>query len=382
MTDWEPKAAAMVEAITMAGQLRTPLWRQALRAVPRHHFTPVYYTPEDGGWREHTNAEDGSLDTIYADVTLITALARSAGPHGTQQVPVSSSTTPALMAHVLQELDIQPGMRVLEIGTGTGYHAAVLCAALGQDNVFSVELRPELVDTATRRLAQLGWHPTLAAADGNTGLAGHAPYDRIVSTCAVPAIPDAWSSQLTPGGMLLTDVKGGLSAGNLVTLTRDDRGALSGRFLPWWAGFMPMRHQQGIAPATKPQGDAEVRRVTTIPPSVLDEPVLAFLAQLHLPTGTSLRLRGDDDGSLSTLLVAPDGSWGQVAHTPKGHDRHQLIQAGQPLWARVEHAASLWEELARPSWEHLSLTVEPGGPQQVHVDRPGSEPPCTVTLRP
>lgn len=127
-------------------------------------------------------------------------------------------------------------MRVLEIGTGTGYHAAVLCAALGQNKAFTIELCPELVSAAGARLAKLGYQPVLRAADGAEGLAEHAPYDRIIVTCAVPAIPAAWISQLAPGGVLLTDLKGGLSTGNLVKLSRDGGGTLSGRFLPGGPG--------------------------------------------------------------------------------------------------------------------------------------------------
>jgi protein-L-isoaspartate O-methyltransferase len=207
----------------------------------------MYYTcDDDGNWRAHTSEHSGWLDGVYDDRTLITTLVEDHGPRGVQQIPVSSSTTPALMAHMLEELDITPGMRVLEIGTGTGYHAGVLCAALGHDTVFSVELRPELVSLASTRLAELGYHPVLRAAEGSNGLAEHAPYDRIIATCAVSAIPTAWISQLAPGGVLLTDLKGGLSVGNLVKLSHDGSGAVSGRFLPWWAGFMPMRREQLI----------------------------------------------------------------------------------------------------------------------------------------
>ena len=149
--------------------------------------------------------------------------------------------------------------------------------------------------------------------------------------------------------MLLTDLKGGLSAGNLVKLRHDGNGAASGRFLPWWAGFMPMRHEQHIAAVPVPRGDASTHRATSVPPSMLDEPVFAFLAQLHLPTGTSLRLRGGDDGSLSTVLVAPDGSWCQVTHKPDGHGEHQVTETELQLWSAVEAAARLWETLPQPS---------------------------------
>ena len=78
------------------------------------------------------------------------------------------------------------------------FHVGVLCAALGHDTVFSIELRPELVSLASTRLAKLGYHPVLRAADGSTGLAEYAPYDRIIATCAVSADPRGMDQPARP----------------------------------------------------------------------------------------------------------------------------------------------------------------------------------------
>jgi protein-L-isoaspartate O-methyltransferase len=132
------------------------------------------------------------LELVYSDTTLITAVADYA-ERGVQ-IPVSSSSKPDLMVRMLEELDVTDGDRVLEIGTGTGYNAALLCHRLGSQNVFSVDVDPALIAAARSRLARLGYHPTLAAADGAAGIAEHAPYDRIIATCSVPVIPPPGSS--------------------------------------------------------------------------------------------------------------------------------------------------------------------------------------------
>jgi protein-L-isoaspartate O-methyltransferase len=173
----------------------------------------------------HRRGDDGWLEAVYQNAPLVTALATTTDGH---QVTVSSSTKPGLMIRMLETLDIREGHRVLEIGTGTGYNAGLLSHRLGATQVFSVDIGTDLVTTARERLSALGRTPTLAAADG---LPQHGPYDRIIATCSVPAIPWAWAEQLHPGALLLVDLKPAIHAGNLVLLKRyADR--LEGRFLP------------------------------------------------------------------------------------------------------------------------------------------------------
>jgi protein-L-isoaspartate(D-aspartate) O-methyltransferase len=123
---------------------------------------------------------------------------------------------------MLEALEITDGMRVLEIGTGTGYNAALLAHRLGSAQVCSVDIDPHLVCQARERLSQLGYTPTLATTDGADGLPGHAPFDRIIATCAWSAVPAAWISQLRPNGLALVHIEGPLGAGNLIALRRSD----------------------------------------------------------------------------------------------------------------------------------------------------------------
>ncbi len=123
-------------------------------------------------------------------------------------VSTSSSTMPSLMARMLEALDVQDGHRVLEIGTGTGYNAALLCHRLGSGKVVSIDVDPTLVAVARDHLAGLDYHPILVVGDGAAGVARHGPYDRIIATAAVPEIPVPWIEQLTPGGKILANLRG------------------------------------------------------------------------------------------------------------------------------------------------------------------------------
>ena len=200
VADWPVRARRLAEKLVADGDLHSPQWKSAVCAVPRHEFIPHYYrhdtSTRPATWQLVTPHDPSDvqawLELVYSDTTLITAVADYA-ERGVQ-IPVSSSSKPDLMVRMLEELDVTDGDRVLEIGTGTGYNAALLSHRLGSQNVFSVDVDPALIAAARSRLARLGYHPTLAAADGAAGMAEHAPYDRIIATCSVLVIPPPGSS--------------------------------------------------------------------------------------------------------------------------------------------------------------------------------------------
>ena len=163
-------------------------------------------------------------------------------------------------------------MRVLEIGTGTGYNAALLlCERLGSDWVTSVDIDPQLVALARERLAANGYTPTLAAVDGARGYPAGAPYDRIIATCSVPAVPPAWLNQTTPGGMIMVDVRG-MIGGTVARLTVGDDGTATGRFQPHYREFMPLRADADMFAPMRPRSvlsaDA-ADSVSTLDPTLL-----------------------------------------------------------------------------------------------------------------
>ncbi len=371
VADWPIRARRLAEKLVADGDLHSPQWKSAVCAVPRHEFIPHYYrhdtTTRPATWQPVTPTDSSEvqawLELVYSDTTLITAVADYA-ERGVQ-IPVSSSSKPDLMVRMLEELDVTDRDRVLEIGTGTGYNAALLSHRLGSQNVFSVDVDPALIAAARPRLARLGYHPTLAAVDGAAGLAEHAPYTRIIATCSVPAIPAAWIEQLTPGGRILADVEGPLGAGNLVALHKPSAApVVAGRFLPWWGRFMRLRPQAGPtvgAPRPRRAPEEPQSVITAVDPAELDTE-FRFQAQLFLPSGTvqSLAPSPDLTRPIATCLVTPDGSWCEVDRDPRPDGRYKLTFGGpQPLWDGVQAAWQQWTRHGRPAWSQFGLTATP-----------------------
>lgn len=158
--------------------------------------------------------------------------------------PVSSSSGPAVMASMITALRLRPGMRVLEIGTGTGWNAACL-AALGAE-VVSVEIDAAIAARARTNLQKAG-HPEVVAitGDGEQGAADYAPFDRVLSTAAAQNIPYAWVEQCTEGGLIVTPYTGQAHKWALLVLTVS-AGVASGG-MDGTASFMPLRGQ-GLSP--------------------------------------------------------------------------------------------------------------------------------------
>ena len=179
---------------------------EAMRAVPRHEFVPAEVSGQ-----------------AYADRSL---------PIGLGQT-VSQPYVVALMTHLLE---VKPGDRVLEIGTGSGYQAAVLARLAGE--VYSVEIVEELGTRAAQTLERLGYaNITARIGDGYQGWAEHAPYDGIVVTAAPDHVPPALVAQLKPGGRLVIPV-GGLFQDLMVIAKAADGTTTSTTIVP--VRFVPL----------------------------------------------------------------------------------------------------------------------------------------------
>ncbi|MGH3695431.1 MAG: methyltransferase domain-containing protein [Pseudonocardiaceae bacterium] len=367
---WRPLARELADDISAVGKMHTAQWRAAVQDVPRHVFVPYYYTDDQDSrtrrWTRHEpRDEDGVvrwLKLVYSRTTLVTQVADFAD-RGTQAA-VSSSTKPDLMIRMLEALDVAEGMRVLEIGTGTGYNAALLSHRLGAGHVFSVDVDPQLVNDARDRLTRLGYTPTLAAIDGVDGLPEHAPFDRIIATCALFAVPAAWISQLRPGGLALVHIEGPLGAGNLLALRHVADDVLQGRFLPWWGCFMRRRATSGptvgVPRPSRNSAQPTTRHSNTDPAQLDGGAHFPFLAQLYLPHGVFRSMWRSDDGETVTELRAPDGSWCEVVREPDTLGRYRVREVGStPLWARVETGWKEWTDLGAPAWHEFGLTATP-----------------------
>lgn len=186
MTEWRALREGMVAQVREHGVGATVT--DALLSVPRHLFLPGVAT-----------------ELVYRDDPIVIKRDR----HGR---PVSSSSQPAIMAIMLDQLGVEPGHRVLEIGTGTGYNAALLAHLVGpRGRVVSVDIDAELAERAREHLAGAG-HPEVevVCGDGAEGFTPGAPYDRVIATVGVWDLFPAWLDQLGPGGRVVAplDLRG------------------------------------------------------------------------------------------------------------------------------------------------------------------------------
>ena len=180
-TAFQPYQQALVEQLKEAKLFKTPAVEAAFLKVPRHLFLP-----------------GEPLDKVYSDVAIVMK-------RGEEGQWTSSSSQPAIMAIMLEQLDLKPGQRILEIGTGTGFNAALIASIVGPGGtVVTVDIQPDLVEHARRCLDGAGydWVQTIVG-DGGYGYPDGAPYDRIILTVASDVITPAWREQLAPGGRLV-----------------------------------------------------------------------------------------------------------------------------------------------------------------------------------
>ncbi|MER6352822.1 methyltransferase, FxLD system [Streptomyces sp. NPDC001634] len=219
--DAERLRNALVDRLRADGHARTPAVETALRTVPRHVFVP-----------------DASLEDAYANAPVHIK-------YDTDGTSISCASQPGVVALMLDQLDAQPGERILELGAGTGYNAGLLADLVGKSgHVTTLDIDDDLVEGARAHLDAAGITNVEAVTrDGALGYAEGAPYDRIIATVGAHGVPHAWLQQLAPGGRLLVPqrLKGTVSR-SIAYEQRDGRWmSLSSEMNT----FMPLR--RGIA---------------------------------------------------------------------------------------------------------------------------------------
>ncbi|XVQ11727.1 methyltransferase domain-containing protein [Spirillospora sp. CA-255316] len=227
--------------------------REALATVPREVFIPdEIFVYDDNGWliplrrsddperwRACVAADEAVVTRTEFDPAIPAELRDAATGRGVRAT--SSSSAPFIMAEVIDALELEPGMRLLEIGTGTGYNAAVLAGILGDGNVVSVEIDPVAAERARAALEKVGCAVHVVTGDGEQGYPARAPYDRIVVTASARTVPPAWVEQTRPGGTILVPWAPSFHPEwPLCRLTVGPDGTAEGRFIAP-SPFMPLR---------------------------------------------------------------------------------------------------------------------------------------------
>ncbi|WP_344007698.1 methyltransferase domain-containing protein [Streptomyces thermocarboxydovorans] len=317
-----PAREALVREIAASGAFdEDPVWREVFAAVPRHLFVPSYYVGTAGGYERRScddpdpRAREQWLRGAYQDTPLGLVLRDGE--------LLSSSSQPSLMALMLAALGVRDGDRVLEIGTGSGYNAALLAHRLGDhDLVTTVDLDREITEPARRNLAAAGYHPAVVTGDGARGAPDRAPFDRIIATCALPSVPPAWLAQTRPGGRILAPYATGV-----VALTVHDAGRAEGRFLHTPAYFVPLR---GAARSRPEPPDP-----TGLPEEAARHELFRFLLALTAGSGLDPReayevweRAGRPQRERYGLTVDGDGTRAWL-DDPDGPDVWPLAPAGQ-----------------------------------------------------
>ncbi|MDQ2789364.1 MAG: methyltransferase domain-containing protein [Actinomycetota bacterium] len=363
-TTTEDLRATLVDHLTRAGLLTDPAWREVFATVPREVFVPYFFIPWAGrpGWRL-VEGDDVWRHGVYADDALVTQLngdddAAAAARWGqtVEGRPTSSSSAPGLMAAMLHSLDVAPGMTVLEVGTGSGYNAALLAARLGDEAITSIELAPALAERASVALATTGYRPTLVTGDGSAGYSPNARYDRVIATVALPRVPVGYLEQTHPGALILIPLSFAGRGGLMALLRRDETGGASGAFLAQYGGFMAVRSvAEPATPKIRPHL-LDTAYPTQVPPGALtDAHPAAFYLSLCCPCPyKTLGFTPDDNSTgLQTWGQGADGS--TFALTTIDGTTH--VTADGPLWDTLETAYAQWRALGQPNRDRFGVTA-------------------------
>ncbi|MFG1857857.1 methyltransferase domain-containing protein [Actinomadura geliboluensis] len=218
----------------------------AFDAMPREAFVPdLVWVRRDSAWAvplRRQDDPDGWRALVHSDDAITTQMDDGAADKGLW--PTSSCSAPRVVRQMLELLDLEPGHRVLEIGTGTGWNAALMAQIAGPENVTTIEIDPVVAEQARANLAGVGCPVQVITGDGEAGSPTGGPFDRLIATAAAAELPHAWVRQTRPGGLLLVPWAPTFHPdGPIARLAVDDQSRAEGRFVaPSW--FMPLRGQR------------------------------------------------------------------------------------------------------------------------------------------
>ncbi len=369
----EQALAKYIDALEKKQAFASGPVKRAFERVKRHRFLGSWYRPEvDDDLRatfhlveydrDHPTPEE--LSEIYSDKAIVTAMDGF--------MPTSSTSQPWLVARMLGQSDLRPEMAVLEIGTGTGYNAALLAEIVGsRGNVCTIELQEDVAKNAEDHLQDEGYGDVrVLCRDGYLGVPEAAPFDRIVATVGCTGLSPHWLEQLAAGGFMLLPLRHGFHD----PLTRIEPDPTNperaiGRIVGH-SSFMPI---QGTLSSPNPWRSYGIRHLPEQPAwsrplpggvasdsegtkHLLDRPNhRAFHFFLSL-SSRELWFNGRgyglaDPGSASVLVITHEAV--------KGYSATSHAASLERLYERFRFLAEKWDQRGRPTPEDYSLEFVP-----------------------
>ncbi|MDE3724579.1 rRNA adenine N-6-methyltransferase family protein [Nocardiopsis sp. N85] len=327
--------------------------RAAFADRPRHRFIPDMVWPSATDLPLFRNADPERWARIVYAQDAVTIQANDGGA-GPRNEPGSSSSAPQLMADMIAAARVEPGMSVLEIGTGSGWNAAILSSLVGPTGrVTTVEIDPDVAAHARTRLEGTGVRVV------NDVLPPEADaHDAVIATCAVSRVPPEWLARIGPGAVVVTPwaASSDWQRTPVAALVKTEEGHASGPFV-CDAMFMHDRTQR--VPDGDFPGVGHRPETTTVVPFTSGEVVerdLLTRLMLMLPgvrVGLGLRPFNGGHGRI-VYLGAPDGSWAYL--WPDG----SVTGGGSlPLAERLDDAHQRLSQANAPDLEEFSLEVGP-----------------------
>jgi protein-L-isoaspartate(D-aspartate) O-methyltransferase len=325
------------DELRAAGAIRSPQVERAFRTVQRHRLLETFYYHDAGGrvtvHHDPRHPRRDHLELIYADTALAT--------RHIDGRPASSTSQASLVARMLELLDLRPGIKVLEVGAGTGYNAALMAEIVGDQRlVVTVDVLEDVVDQTARLLSAAGYPGIrVVLRDGFAGVPADAPFDRIVATVGCSDLSPHWAEQLADGGMMLVPLEH--ADGHPLVLVGKDDDALRGRVV-LWTGFIPIRGPlqmsgEGLADGLWARG-----MVMADPADVVHEPDPE--PRFGPPGPDEPHVTGDDESDFLFFLGLADR---RACSAPQGVG----LTNGLDGWASVARDGIRW-------WKDVALAAE------------------------
>lgn len=364
----ERRRADLIAELSAAGSL-DDAWRPAFEQVARHEFLPdtIWIVDRATGGRlrplHRDDEPDGWLDRAYRDAPVDTQVDDGhPAADGTGWEVTSSASQPSIVAEMLAAADAQPGMRVLEVGTGTGWNAALLAHRVGAENVTTIEVDPGLAELARARLDAAGFAKiTVITGDGAAGWADGRPYDRVIATVGATVTPYAWVAQTRPGGWVVVPLIDTFEPPGLAVLTVDEHGGAEGGLRDAYA-FMGMRSERWARPDPDWISAPETTGTTELHPYRWsgDRAAAVAIGQRLAPGVHAHYTARTDTAGVMWLLDPTTRSWASVE--VGGQPPYSVEQSGpRRLLDEVETALRWWQQQGGPAVADWRVTVDRNG---------------------